>query len=95
MPMRIQVAADIAHLDREDLKRWMRLGMVKVVMAGNQRTIPHTELPLLKLLPPLLEAGFTDRRAFDIATAMLTHPPAKHGHTFRLTDTIRIHIAHN
>lgn len=91
--MRIQVAADVARVDREDLKRWMRGGLVRVVMAGNQRTVPHTELPLLRLLPPLLEAGFTDARAFELATAILHHPPAKHGHTFRLTDRVRVHIA--
>lgn len=87
------MAAAQANVDRKDLERWLAKGLVHHIASGRQRMIPHTELPVLKRVPHLVEAGFTDAMAFSIARIMSAKAPqAQHTWYICLTDAVTLAV---
>lgn len=65
--MRLSTAAAQTGIGRMRLERWMRHDVIHIVQSGRQRTIPHTELPVLRKAKLLEDAGFTVETAFALA----------------------------
>jgi hypothetical protein len=91
--VRLNVAAAQARVDRKDLERWLAQDLVHHLKSGRQRIIPHTELPILKRVPHLLEAGFTDAMAFSVARIMdAKAPQAEHTWYICLTEAVTLAV---
>jgi hypothetical protein len=75
--MRIASAALACRIDRKDLEKWIKLGLVEVVRNDRERMVPNLELDRIRRAVSLMaEADFPPEFAFSLATYLANHKPA-------------------